>query len=371
MRIALLFEFGTTNGGEHSMLAAVDRLRGDHDFVAVAPAEGRIVDALDARGIERVVFDVRGADGRRKPIETLLVELRSVLDRALPDLVHANSLAMARWTGRLRGDDLAVPCTGHLRDIVNLSRSVIADLNRNDRLVAVSRATRDHHESRGLDADRVVVLHNGVDLDRFRPRPATGSLRSELGVDADAILSLAIGQIGLRKGLDVLTEAFVRLGDPQLHLVLVGERFSTKAESVAFDEAIDARFHAAGLAANLHRLGFRDDVPDLMNEADLLVHAAKQEPLGRVLLEAAASGLPIVATHVGGTPEILDPTSALLVPRDDPTALATAIGEFVTDRTAARDRANAARRVVEERFDASDAATRLGDVWRNVLLPPT
>lgn len=367
MRIALLFEFGTLNGGEHSMLAAVDRLRDRFEFVAVAPPTGRLAETLCERGLEHVAFDIRDSTGRRQPPEEILEGLQAIAEQRRPDLLHANSLSMSRWTGRLRRGGFAVPCTGHLRDIVNTSAAVLSDLGANDRLVAVSRATRDHHCERGLDRSRVEVLYNGVDLDRFRPRPRTGRLRAELGLDEDAVIALAVGQIGLRKGLDVLAEAVTATRAQRLHLVLVGERLSAKEESVEFDEAITGRFAKAGLSDHLHRLGYRDDVPSLMNEADLLVHAANQEPLGRVLLEAAASGLPIVATNVGGTPEILDRDSAVLVEPGTPDALADGLTTVLTDPASAQERAVAARGIVEARFDAHSAAVALGEFWSAVV----
>jgi glycosyltransferase involved in cell wall biosynthesis len=373
MRFALLFEFGTLNGGEHSMLAVVDRLRDAIDFVAIAPPGGRLAAALQDRRVEHVPFDVRDAEGTRRPRAELLDRLAAIVGRIAPDVLHANSLSMSRWTGAL-GDRIAIPRTGHLRDIVKLSAAVVRDLNGNDRLIAVSRATRDFHVGQGLDAARVDVRYNGVDLERFAPRPRTGFLRRELALPDEAVVALSIGQIGLRKGQDVLAEAAIgafrslaTAGVPfPLHVVLVGERLSSKAESIVFERAIGDRFEATGTGDRLHRLGYRTDVPALLHEADLLVHAAKQEPLGRVLLEAAASGCPIVATNVGGTPEILDATSARLVPPGDAAVLAAAIVDVVAHPTAARDRAAAARATAEERFDVCRTAERLHAFWNDV-----
>ena len=105
-----------------------------------------------------------------------------------------------------------------------------------------------------------------------------------------------------------------------------------------------------------------------MNEADLLVHPAKQEPLGRVLLEAAASGLPIVATNVGGTTEIVtDGTSARLVAPNNHVQLAGAVIGLATDKRL-RDRlADAARQRVTSDFTPRAVADNLTKVWRQAL----
>jgi glycosyltransferase involved in cell wall biosynthesis len=305
-----------------------------------------------------------------------------VLRRRRPDLLHANSLSMGRLSGPVAAE-LGVPSLAHLRDIIRLSRQAVADLNCHRRLLAVSAATRAYHVAAGLDAAKTFVLHNGVDLNAFRPRPATGYLHCKLGLPPEIPLIGTIGQIGLRKGQDVLLRAAGLLADrlPQVHYVLVGERFSDKAESRQFEAnlhvgqvsnlpvdvgqvanlPIDERQVGNLLQGRLHFLGFRNDVDRLLNELTLLVHPARQEPLGRVLLEAAASGVAVVATDVGGTREIFPPEAqaAFLVPPDDPDALATAIAELMLDSNLRRQLATAARRRAETAFDIRQAAAGL------------
>jgi len=115
-------------------------------------------------------------------------------------------------------------------------------------------------------------------------------------------------------------------------------------------------------------LGFREDVPALLNEVDLLVHAAHQEPLGRVLLEAAACGQAIVATDVGGTGEILtDRMSAMLVPPDDLDALVGAIQHCLGDRDCRIRLGQNARAQVLERFSLPQAAASVCAFWRSFV----
>lgn len=171
------------------------------------------------------------------------------------------------------------------------------------------------------------VIPNGIEVDDGQ-RPHDSRLKAELALPPDSFLIASVGQICLRKGQDVFAQAAALAAAqmPAAHFLLIGERYSAKPESAAYNESIDRTFAAAGLADRFHRLGFRQDVPQLLAEVDLLVHSARQEPLGRVLLEAAAAGCPIVATNVGGTSEMLvDDQSALLVPADNPQALATAM----------------------------------------------
>jgi glycosyltransferase involved in cell wall biosynthesis len=107
----------------------------------------------------------------------------------------------------------------------------------------------------------------------------------------------------------------------------------------------------------------------LLNEFTLLAHPARQEPLGRVLLEAAAAGLPVVATDVGGTREIFPPEtgSACLVPPDDPAALAAAIGRVLKDADRRAAIGRSARLRAEQAFDANRAAEGLARHYRELL----
>jgi glycosyltransferase involved in cell wall biosynthesis len=211
------------------------------------------------------------------------------------------------------------------------------------------------------------VIHNGVDLDEFCPREATGYLHAELGIPAGAPLVATIGQIGLRKGVDVVLAAARRV--PGVHWLVVGERTSEKEESRQFEERLHTMARETNLAGRVHFLGTRSDMPDLMNECALLVHAARQEPLGRVLLEAAACGLPVVATDVGGTREIfpLEADGAVLVAPDDGDALAKAIESLLDEPGRRTELGQAARRRAESAFDVRQAAAGLIDLYRSVL----
>jgi glycosyltransferase involved in cell wall biosynthesis len=372
LRVAIVCEFGTINGGERSLLAALRALGGQVDPVVLCPAAGRWRDSLLRAGIESRAFDVRDAQGARRPRAEVLDELNAAVAALRPDLLHANSLSMGRLTGAL-AESLPIPCTSHLRDMLSISQAALRDLTCNARLFAVSNAVRDWYLAHGCSADKLQVLYNGVDLDEFQP-PASSQPRvellRELGLPEDAFLALTIGQIGLRKGLDILARAapgIVRQ-TPSAHFLIAGERYSKKPESVAFERDFIEAFAQHGLADRLHRLGYRDDVPCLLQGADLLIHPAHQEPLGRVLLEAAASGLAIVATDVGGTTEIVHHgESAWLVPPGAPDRLAEGVTQAASNPTLRRRVGDEARRAVARTFDLPTRATALLAAWQSIV----
>ena len=175
---------------------------------------------------------------------------------------------------------------------------------------------------------------------------------------------LTVGQIGLRKGWDTLAAAAAKL--PDVYFLLVGARFSKKAESVRYEE--DARAAFARVAPGRHRwLGVRDDVPALMGTADLLVHPARQEPFGRVLLEAAAAGLPVVATDPWAAPANCWATTSPRSPPTTPAPWPTPSRRLLSDAPHRTALAASARDRVTTRFTADRAAAGLGDVWAAVL----
>ena len=370
MHIAVLFEFPTLNGGERSMLAVMDELVRQavgFRFTALTPPAGPLADALRQRGIPQVPWSVREFSPNQRAAGVLDAALLNVLRELRPNLVHGNSLSMGRLLGRI-AERLEVPSSAHLRDIIGLSETAAQDLNRNARLIAVSDAVHGHF-CKEIDDSRIVVIHNGVDLTEFTPRPATGCLHRELKLPDEARFCAAIGQIILRKGWNVLAEAAILVAQrlPFVHFLLIGARHSEKDETRRHEAAVHELLDSAGLKDRVHWLGERDDIPRLLNEIDLLVHSAHQEPLGRVLIEGSACGIPIVATDVGGTREIIEPEiTGRLVPPNDPPALAAAMIAVLSDRELADRFRAAARRRAELRFDIRDSAARLFSCWSKV-----
>lgn len=371
LRVAIVCEFGTVNGGERSMLAALGALRSDVQPIFLCPEAGPLAELIRAAGFEQRSFDVRAATGERRPRPEVLEELTARTRELQPDVLHANSVSMGRLTGAI-ATEVAVPCTAHLRDMLRLSRTALNELGENRHLFAVSQATRDCFVQQGLPSGKIGVLYNGVDLTEFSPATDDGphqELCDELKLPRDSVLLATVGQVGLRKGQDVLAAAAADIirQVPRVQFLVIGERYSGKAESVAFEANLERTVTEAGVRSHWQRLGYRRDIARILRSVDGLVHPAHQEPLGRVLLEAAASGLGIVATNVGGTAEILSPEkSALLVPPGDVNALVTAVQRLAGDSVLRRKLGGRARRDVAEKFALPDRAAELLAAWRSL-----
>ena len=373
--ILILSEYGVLNGGEHSLLAVLSSLTGrrfDSDFtpatpwqfIAAVPKGSELEQSLLPLGIVNRGLSLLGADGMRLSQTEIRDRLDALLIEVQPDLVHSNSLAISRLVGPV-SRRLAIPSVGYLRDILKLSQKAIADLNCNDRLIAVSEATKQFHVQQGMDRDRIEVIHNGVDQAIFSPNDDVAKLED------DTPTILFVGQIGMRKGLDVLLDVVEKLVEDRMHFQcwIVGERNSNKSESIEFEQRLRLRSQHPSLIDRVRWLGRRSDVHELMRRSTVLLHPARQEPLGRVLLEAAATGLPIVTTDVGGTREILvgEASRKLMVPKDDVRAIVECLKKVLQDRSFGQTVSRELRLVAEEKFSISKCARQLDAVYRQRL----
>ncbi len=372
-KVCIVAEYGTLNGGEYSLLECIPSLRmGGWDFSVIAPSPSPFSTALQQRGANVLPFSYHNSHGDRKPLEQIRNEISKLISKQRPQLVHANSLATSRIIGPL-ATRIDVPRLGHIRDILGLSGQFINDLNQLDQLVAVSEATCRFHAGQGVESSRMAVIHNGVDLERFQPRPASGWLHRELGIPDDLKLVLSVGQIGMRKGTDVTIAAAQRIlrDRTDIAFVFVGERHSTKDEALEFERRLLEQSRQT--SERIFWLGRRSDVWKIMNEATLLVHSARQEPLGRVLLESLASGLPAIATDVGGTREIYQHDSLLdlVVPTDKPDLLCRVILDCIDDDGRLNKISDLSRRTAIQNFSIERSASALLEMYNRTCLVAT
>jgi glycosyltransferase involved in cell wall biosynthesis len=160
------------------------------------------------------------------------------------------------------------------------------------------------------------------------------------------------------KGIEVLLEAARTV--PNAYFLIIGD--GPKAEE--WRQAAESN----GVASRIRWAGYRTDVDALLAGCDLLAHPTLSDAFPTVLLEAMAAGLPIVASNVGGIPEIVEPqVTGLLVPAGDANALAAAVDAMLSDRARAREMGRRARELALERFSTAAWMERLSAVYADVL----
>lgn len=232
-----------------------------------------------------------------------------------------------------------------------------------DRVITVSRDQRRLLLRRGVDRRRLVLLPNVIDADAFAagaaPRHAT---RAALGIGPRVPVVTLVGRLSPQKGVDVLVDAAPRL------LAAVPDALFLVAGGGIAKEALEARARGAGLDGRFRFLGYRSDVASLLAASDVVAIASRSEGLPLVLLEAMAVGRPVVATAVGGVPDLVrDGEHGWLVDPDRPAALARALETALLDEAAARARGEAASRQVRLMCAPDRAARRLAEEYRAVL----
>lgn len=203
-------------------------------------------------------------------------------------------------------------------------------------IVAVSEQVRDELIEIDVPAKKIRVVHNGVHLEEFAPGQAD---RRALGLPSDVPLALFAGDISTpRKNLDTLLKALREV--PRLH---VGVAASTRGSTYP------QMARRLGLEERVHFLGFRRDVPQLMRAADLFAFPSRYEACSLVLLEALASGLPVVTAHTAGGAELVTEEAGIVLPDpDDHRALADVLRALTEDSERRCRMSRAARAIAEE-----------------------
>jgi glycosyltransferase involved in cell wall biosynthesis len=207
----------------------------------------------------------------------------------------------------------------------------------------------------------VSCIHNGIDVDRCRPLRPRDAVREELGIGSEAPVLIAAGRLVPVKGLDQLLAALpgVRETLPLVQVLIVGDGPERSR--------LEQQANELGVSSAVRFCGHRQDIYDLVAASDVLVLPSFAEGLPMVILEAMALGTPIVASQVGGLPEVLrDGQSALLVPPGSPVALGQACARLLSRRDEARAMARAARQVVETQFTSLTQAEKVLDLYRGL-----
>lgn len=234
-------------------------------------------------------------------------------------------------------------------------------------LIFVSEASRRGFADRYGERPRTwTVIPNGVDLDRFTPDggPSPDAVRAGLRISLDAPVVTVIGHMRPGKGHDVAVEAWPRVltEHPDARLLLAGDGPGLPA--------LRRRVEELGITGRVVFAGARDDVPDVLRAADLVLLPTRTEALPTVLIEAAGCGVPAVATRVGGVPEVVDDgTTGRLFPTPDRAADAvrTALRLRDTDPDGFAAIGKAARAHAESRFDARAWTRRLATAYRTAI----
>ena len=239
----------------------------------------------------------------------------------------------------------------------------------NDYVIANSEATRRYHVRRNwILKKKIETVYCYSDLSPFTHITAeqTEQIRSELNLRGDEVVAGIVGSVDPRKGHSYLFDALPQIIEaiPNFMVVVIGPYCS----GFQYADRLRAKLDQQGLADHVKWLGVRSDVPALMSVFDLLAVPSVEEPLGLVAIEAHAAGTPVVASNVGGLPEIVyDEVNGLLVPPRDTAQLAEAIIRLGTSPELRQTFGETGQEMVADTFDPVKLTKRVETIYREVV----
>lgn len=254
--------------------------------------------------------------------------IMKMLDEESIDLIHVNTYKIA-LPYSLAARLARIPVVWHLRDMLEkpkIQREFFGFLFRTlpNKVIAVSDACANQF---GSDFNRKIArIYNGIDADEFNARANRKLIRNEFGLSEETIIVGCVGQLIAWKGQDIFLKAMALIAKKcrNIRFLIVGSEI---VEEESFEENLRKLTTELGLDGFVIFAGFRRDIPSLISAMDVFVHCPiKPDPLPRVILEAMALNLPIVATHTGGIPELVkNGKNGILVPPADEKALANGV----------------------------------------------
>jgi glycosyltransferase involved in cell wall biosynthesis len=372
------------SGGERSLLSLLAALP-DTVERRVALPPGRLVAAVEELGIPTTTITGTAGSLRLHPVHTprsiaelslAALQVRRAARRYRVDLLHANSIRAGIVLGLGRPP---APTIVHVRDCLPPGPVSAATM----RLIVATATTvvaNSHYTARSVRAAapgaHLEVVHNPVDLARWDPaRIDRARARARLGDAGERRLLLGVvAQLSPWKGQGTAIEALRLLREEGLdvHLLLIGSaKFvasATRFDNHAYVAALRGLIDDAGLQDRVSWLGEREDVPELVRALDILLLPSEEEPFGRALIEAMALGVPVLATRVGGPPEIIeDGREGFLLPPHEPAAWARAIRRIAESPDRGLEMGLAGRRRVEQAFTSDLHAHAMLDVYERAI----
>ena len=291
------------------------------------------------------------------------------LARALPlrlDLVAANSYHSTFFAALLaRMKRIPLVCHLRLNPPTSVSWPTRIGLREVSLFVAESTSVRNLWVERGIDPSAITIVHDGVDVERFRPLPHSLQIRKELGLEETDFVIFSGGRIDPVKDLESLLHCFsiVKRSEPRARLVIAGtpSSFADVAEGQAYVAKLKALAMSLGIDSKLQWLGHRSDMPELYSASDVVaLFGQVPEPFGRVTCEALSCGRPMVTLRQGGSVEILTGEfSRLLFEPGDPSDAARVILGLVDWKSRDPEFARRARAHIQACFDLASMGARM------------
>ena len=365
LKILFIHGIGAIGGAERELITIVHQLaqRGYHPIV-VCPASSPLQQELAACGIEtrNVPFPAWRKFNPFFAYYKSIHLLESVIESIQPQIIHVNDIWWVPQTRRAcRKSEL--PIVAHVRQEIEPPKVVQYELDKVDFVLPISKQIQRSLETGGVSPYQVKTLYSGLELKRFSMNVNGSQIRKTLGLSDAAVVIGTVANLFPRKGYDVMLQAMpiIHAKAPHAHYLIIGMGGN------AYEQQLRRQVKQFCLEKYVHFLGFHSDFSCLA-ALDVYVQPSRMEGLGIAVLEAMAMNRPVVATDVGGLPEIVQhQRTGLLVKPDDAHALAEAILTFLSDPERLRVFGAEGRRRVEAHFTVETMMDGLVQSYQYVL----
>ncbi|WP_199620939.1 glycosyltransferase family 4 protein [Paenibacillus alkalitolerans] len=341
----------------------------------VLPAPSPYVEKYEAAGA-KVLFCTLAVFGKptdamyyaRNAVNLLrsIASLRKIVKDYKIDLIHSHKMELIG--GNIVGKLLRIPT---MQTVHELPRNPLAAykfvgyLNHlfNDRVIVLCDRSKTMFQWGKRESDKLIKIYNGIDIPRDNPAKGT-VLREELGLAPEDKIVITVARLSPMKGIEYLLKAACLLQNtnPEIKFIVVGDvAFDTERE---YKEQLLAFANQNDLK-NVYFLGLRRDVPNLLRQADLFVLPSVYDIFPTVILEAMCAELPIVATDVGGVPEMVTKETGILVPSEDELAIQKAILEIFSSNP--KELGKAGKKLVQQSFTRQKYVDRTTAVYEELM----
>jgi glycosyltransferase involved in cell wall biosynthesis len=358
-------------GGQTHLLEVLRHLdRGRFEPFASLVSEGYCHDQLAALDIETSVIDIRRVL-RKSPLKTLhnVSALARLIKRKRIQLVHCGSLKSLLVAGPA-ARHRRIPAIWHAHVTGDFGWPLdIAGCWLSSLIIAGSHCIARRFERCPYADRKLNVIHDGVDTHHFDPNRGYPDLRAELGLAADQTVIGYVGRLEREKGIDVFTEAIPGIAgrDERIGFLIVG---GDPDGGSTLEGPLRQRLEASGHIGRVRFAGFRADTAPCFAAMDMLVAPSRSEGFGLAIAEAMAMGLPVVASRVGGIPEVVeDGRTGILVPPSDSRMAAAAVIDLLSDRSRMAGMGRAGRQRILTQFSMERHVAGLEKVYEGLARP--
>ena len=366
VKILYLNHVSKMGGAEENLFSLIKSLdRKKYTPILICQEDGELPQRLKKIDVEARYLKMRGwRKGKFFLINLVtVIKLLIFIKRNNIRLLHINPYRLAPY-GALAAKLAKIPSILSIHDFVDKSKIKRFLINRADKIIVVSDSIGKVFNSRN---DKVRIIYNGINFSIFDKMIKGESIKKELAITNGTYLVGMVGQITPWKGhQDFLAAAAeVLKKKPFVRFLIVGDALFNKELSIEKLREISRQYK---IDSHVIFTGLRKDIPQIIAGLDILVLPSRQEPFGRVILEAMAMGKPVIATDCGGPAEIITSgQTGMLVPVKRPDLLAKAIIRLLSNPTERERLARAGYDMVKNRFDLQKQVDKVTDLYEQVL----